>query len=1453
MKGLEALLGQRKLVLTLAVLLSFLGIVSWLTMTRQEDPRLPEYFGQVVAQFPGADAETVERLVLEPLEDELAEVDELHEIVSTARAELAVVELELSDRIDRDGTDAAWDRVRQALENARAELPEGVSEPRLDDRQQDQTSVVYALTGPVDLLALADAAEILRDEMLSVPGVARVEIVADPGEQITLELDDAEIRRLGLTPSEVAAQIGSRTRILPGGSVRVADRQMRLRPETEFESLDEIRATPILLPSGETLPLEAVARVELGPVEPARTRMRHQGRTAVGIGIVPRKGIHVVDFGERVAERAAEIAPRLAPVEMDRMIFQPARVADRLAGLSRSLATGALVVAGVLVLFMGLRMGLLVASVVPLVTFSALAVYNLGGGVLQQMSIAAVVIALGMLVDNAVVMAETIQHRIDSGEASSEAALGAVRELAIPLAGATGTTLAAFLPMLLAPGLTAEFTRAIPVMILLTLTVSYLYAVFVTPALGAVVLKPRERSGPTLFDRLASSAGGLAVGRPALVIVTAVVVVGLSFAGMGLVRQEFFPESDRNQLVVDLKLPEGSHLDATDRAAARLEASLAERPEVVAVSSFLGRSAPHFYYNLSQIPWSPPFAQLLVETTSTEVLDDVMGFTRDVARAELPGTEVVIRKLEQGPPVEAPVEVRLYGHELEALHAGAEAVVDVLRDVPGTTDVRHDLSLGAPVLRVSIDDAAAARRGLGRPAVAEALFRTSRGMNVGWYRAGDDPVPVVLRSRAGEDTPVSELESLDVSAPGAAPVPLAQVARLTPEWRPGAVRHRNRVRTVSVLSQLQPGLTYGDVVERLDADLAELELPAGVRVEMGGAAETSGEANNAMMQALPAGILLLLGILMAEFRSFRRMGLVLVTVPLAAAGVVPGLLFGGHPFGFMSLLGVLALAGVVVNNAIVLLEVIEARRKEGASVPEAVRDGVERRLRPIVLTTVTTVVGLLPLALSNSTLWPPLAWAMISGLIASTFLTLLVVPALYLLLFRPGRVLRLPGLRRGASATASGLILVVALGSFAATPIKAQPPSLDDWTEAGEIERVTFAETLERAARRPRVEAEQGRAAALDWVARAERRAARWPSVVGSAEVIRRSNEQLLETPIGELEFGDEQTETASLTLIQPLLIPDRLFYGAPAAEAEARAAVRRAERAAQEAAALAAETWLDARALEARLDATDAFVESLEGRLAETEARVTEGRTLEAEALKVRLTLDQARQDRLQLLQLARLVARDLGRAVGLDGPAWPGGTAPTPESPSALDALVPRALETRPDLAALRESVQARELERKAVRAGAYPRLEATVSGIWTAGSPFEDETYAQGGLRVSWNPFASGTRSARAAAVARETDALEDTLLEARRGVRVELTRALTDWEIAQGNVKVGETGVTQATETLRVERERHQAGRITTNDLLDAEAALRDRQTLRDLARLDLLRARVRLDLAVGTLP
>ena len=674
---------------------------------------------------------------------------------------------------------------------------------------------------------------------------------------------------------------------------------------------------------------------------------------------------------------------------------------NRIADLGTSLLLGVGIVAIVLFVAMGPRLGVVVASVVPLVALTAVAIYAAGGGILHQISIAALVIALGMLVDNAIVVAENVQSRIDAGDSPSRAAAASVRQLLLPLGTATGTTVAAFVPMFLAEGGTADFTRAIPVVIVLTLGVSYAFAVLVTPTLSRLLLRPKPAAGPTAFERLAGVLGRVAVRRHRLVLIGA--FLGVTAAGLsaGKVEQRFFPESDRPMVIVDLALPEGTHIDEIDAVAAGLERELADRPEVAQVSSFVGRAAPHFYYNLTQKPSSPHLAQLVIVTRDKADNHPLIDWIRSQRSTPLlGGVEVVARPLEQGPPVAAPVEIRITGDDLSDLRRAADVVVAELDAIEGTADVRDDLSLGVPTVGFEIDDAAAARRGLSRSDVAIALLGQTRGLEVGQYRAGDEPVPIYVRAPEGDETTLDTLHTMAVASPGRDPTPMGQLAAPEVHWRPAAIRHRNRERIVSVLAELQTGATSSEVLRRLDARLADADLPPGVDIVYGGASEGSSQANAALLKTLPLGILLLLVFLMAEFNSFRRVGIIMSTVPLALIGVVPGLLIGSQPFGFMAMLGVIALVGVVVNNAIVLLDVVEHERDRGVDIATALTEAVRVRTRPILLTTATTVAGLMPLALSDTTLWPPLAWSMITGLIASTLLTLLVVPALYRLSFR---------------------------------------------------------------------------------------------------------------------------------------------------------------------------------------------------------------------------------------------------------------------------------------------------------------------------------------------------------------------------------------------------------------------------------------------------------------------
>ncbi len=1429
MKFLESLMSRRRMIFVTVAILSLSGLASWFGMPRQEDPSMPDYWGNIVAVFPGADAETVERLMLEPIEERLAEVDGIGSLTATAWNELVMLDIELDPHFG--DLEEAWDDIQDAMERAYADFPDGAGSPVLNRDLNDQESVVLAITGSNDPLVLEQAARDLKKDLLSLKQVAIVKLIGEPEEQIIIEYDDAIARRLGLDPGAAAYHLANRNRMIPGGSIKLAGRTVSLKPHTDFESLEEIRNTPIVLPSGAAMPLSEVAKVRRSPKEPASAYMRFNGSRSVGLGIVPASGVHLVEFGNAVREKVASVKQKYAPLAIDYIIYQPDRVQDRLNNLGSSLLMGVLIVAGILLLVMGFRLGLVVAGVLPLVALASLALFAVSGGTLQQISIAALVIALGMLVDNAIVMAENIQWRIDQGEQPRAAAIAAVREMAIPLGSATGTTLAAFVPMLMAEGTTADFTRDLPIVIVLTLTVSYIFAIFVTPQLSEMLLRKRERVASKV--QASSKLADFAIRRPFVVLALATVLVGASFMSAGLVQGQFFPASDRNQLIVQLSLPEGSHIDETSEYAKRVERELFAMDEVTAVSSYIGRSAPHFYYNISQIPWSPHFAQILVETTDQDTVDTVMNRIRQFGRDAMPQAELIPKKLEQGPPVESPVEIRLFGSNLEDLDKAVDKTLALLKAVPGTVDHRHNLSLGSPRLRFSIDDAAAARFGLNRSDVAHTLFGKTRGIPVGQYRAGDDPEPVVLRSKAGESFDIDHLETIDISTSEGVMTPLAQVAGMDLEWRPAAINHRERKRVAVVSSHLSEGFAFSDVLKVMAPEMSALQLPPGVTYEFGGLDEGSSEANSSMATALPFGLLLLVGILLAEFNSFRRVGIILVTAPLAATGVIPGLIIGNQPFGFMSLLGVFALIGVVVNNAIVLLDVIDSRREQGALIEEAIKDAIMRRTRPILLTTATTVAGLTPLALSNSSLWPPLAWAMISGLLASTLLTLMVVPALYLVLFRP---------RRRNAVGASGLATAMFFLMWAAPYLAAQEPA-----------EMNLKEVMAHAAQRPFVVAAQYEAEAVRSSAEAVRRSGILPTVETKAGFTAIDEAPEIQTPAGNFQLGKRESTTAQASIALPLIDIATRRYRSPAAFNEAKAAEYNAGRARETAVASAADAFLHVLGIDAQMKATEAFITSLADRLKETQARVELGRTLEADALKVRLDLDSAQQDLLSLQSNRAVAVQLLGRAIGLQSlvePQFNWGD-PLPKAP-ALTSVLLDSIQSRSDLTALGFKTKAADLRGKSIAAERLPRLDVQAQYSWADGDAFRDGSHWQASLQMSWKPFSGGTRAPRLAASRAEVRSLQARMQEARDGAELEIRAAHAAMVNAHGAFEVAKSGVDLARESLRVERERYQNGRVTINDLLEAEARLRNQVTDKDIAQLRVIQAQIQLDLATGAL-
>ncbi|MDX1627024.1 MAG: efflux RND transporter permease subunit, partial [Wenzhouxiangellaceae bacterium] len=882
--------------------------------------------------------------------------------------------------------------------DAEREFPPGPLPADVRDRSMDAHAVTLALTGSDDLLVLLDEARRLRRDLFRIPDIASVDLVADPGEQLLITIDPATARATGIDAESLAEQLVARNRTLAGGTLQVAGRSLVLDPVTEFSSIEALRGTPIQTRTGEMIPLEQVANVELSPAEPATERMWSDGRPSVGLGIVfPPNRVDAVELGERVRAHVESLRNDYAPLTIETMFYQPRWVEQRLSELGRSLLIGVIIVALVLLVSMGLRMGLLVASLLPLVTFSALALFAIGGGVLHQMAIAGMVIALGMLVDNAIVMVENLQWHLDRGRSRREAGAIAVRELAGPLAAATGTTLAAFAPLLLSSGDTADFTRGIPILVMLTLTVSYFYALLVTPLLGTAVLRPRPEREEPLVERAGAALARIGRGHPVAVLAVTLALLAGSLVLSQWLSRDFFPSTDRNQLLVDMHFPEGTRTDFSALKANGLATALRERDEVRAVHVYAGFSGPRFFYNLAQIPASPHFARIVVVTEDAADIDAIVDDLRRRAPVDVPQAQVVAHRLGQGPPINAPIEIRVYGDSPAALQEATDRLMAAVRATPGAEDVRHKLGTGIPTLEFVIDDAEAARYGVTREQIGQLLADVTRGRDISTWRLGREPVPMRVRSPEGEHFPAHALTGLTIPTE-TGKVPLEQFLETRVAFQPAIIEHFDLRRVTSVLAETANGVTYNDVLDRLRPRLDGLDLPAGVEIEVAGAAEEAGSANTALFSALPIGVLLLFVFLLWQFNSFRLMGIVLVTVPLAVIGVIPGLMLAGQPFGFTAMLGIVALVGIVVNNAIVLIDVAEQHRKDGRDIDEAVAAAVRRRTRPILLTTATTIVGLLPLTMTESTLWPPMAWAIISGLVASTALTLLVIPVLYRLL-----------------------------------------------------------------------------------------------------------------------------------------------------------------------------------------------------------------------------------------------------------------------------------------------------------------------------------------------------------------------------------------------------------------------------------------------------------------------
>ena len=990
----------QRFVFGFALLMSLAGLVSYSTMARQEDPSFPYRVGILKVVFPGASADQIEKLVTEPLEEELAQVEEIKQLESISRDDIAVFTIQFKDRIY--DTDAAWDRVRRAMERAQREFPDGVGDMELDDRRMDIPTVVLSVTGDDNPIVLANAAEEIKHHLLTVSGVSRIEINGAPEKELVIATDETTLHQLGINRQTIVQHLQQRNVLIPGGLINNGNRFIRINTQSDVQALNDLALLPITLPNGQRVPLNALASIRIEPRQPLAAQTFHNGERAVSLGVITVRGqTDTIAFGEGLRKKLEEIRPQYAPLEIKEAFYQPTYVKARLDGLQDSLLISAGIIALIVFIALGWRTGLLVALVLPIVALITLAVYNMGGGILHQVAVIGIVISLGILVDNAIVIVESIETHLRNGLNRSQAVKQAVMQLAMPLFSSTGTTIAAFIPLLLSKGGTADFTRGIPVMIMLALITSYLISVFLLPLVAYYWLKPNKQSAVPgahwIAEKLVTIQQRHYKKALLLVLVLMVAVVAM----VPYMKMQFFPAADRNQVVIDLELPTGSPVDFTAELSQRLEQQLLRRDDVDSVMRSVGMTGFRFFYNLSSLPSAPNRARLMVNTRSFADNQKVIDWVEHEVRYQMPEATLVAKPLGQGPPLPAPIVIRLRHPDKDVLVAATHQALSVLDNIEGTRTIHTNLDTGIPELQLTIDDYSSAELGLQRPQIASEIFGQVRGLDAGQYRYSNDPITMRVRSRSGEHTGLDRMPALYLYQ-DQQPVPIQTMAVIKTAVSDSETYRFNGVPTVNLYSEMQPGAAFNQILSRFFAQIEAQPLPAGVDVILGGESEGSDNANKAILKTAPIGIMVMIFFLLLEFNSYRRLLMVLTTIPLAAVGILPGLVLTGSPFGFQSLLGVIALVGIVVNNAIVLLDVVDSELHSGKSLQVAVQEAIRQRTAPILLTTATTILGLLPLAFSGSTLWPPLAWAVISGLAMSTLLTLVVVPGLCQLLLRKG-------------------------------------------------------------------------------------------------------------------------------------------------------------------------------------------------------------------------------------------------------------------------------------------------------------------------------------------------------------------------------------------------------------------------------------------------------------------
>ncbi|MCG5529784.1 efflux RND transporter permease subunit [Halorhodospira halochloris] len=999
-------IGRARLILFSVVLLALSGVWAYGELGKLEDPDFTIHTALVHVEYPGARAERVEAEVTEVLERHIQQLGELEEIESVSRDGNAIIYVHVQERYTGQRLRQIWDELNKKVQRAAAELPDSTRGPFVDDDYGDVFGLLYAVTGDgFTQREIDDYADELRRELLRVPGVARSELFGRQGERIFVEISRERIAALGLHPGQIVQALQRQNVVAPGGAIDLDDNRVGLFVSGVFDTVEDVQSVSVRNPeTDERIYLRDIANVHRGYADPPERILRHDGEPGIALGIVPDPGTNVAELGKRIEERLEQLtAERPVGMEIHTVNDQPRDVEAAVNEFSTNLATAVAIVVAVLLVALGWRTGVIVGSGVPLTIISTFLVMYFIGIDLHRVSLGALIIVLGMLVDNAIVVAELMMTRIQRGVDRARAAREAVSETAGPLLIGTLIAALAFSPISMTPTAVGEFTRSLFWVVAIALAFSWLLAITLTTVLAYRYLpEPRGGQGEdphaTIYHRIYRRVLETMLRHRWKTVVATLLVLVCSAAAFTLVPRIFFPPADRDQLLIDHWRSEGTRIESVADDTRRIEQFLAQHPKVVSATSFIGEGTPRFYLPMIPELPNPAYAQILVQTKPDSDLEAIIADIDNWLSGRFPDAQPRVRPMQLGDPVRYPLELRVSGL---GDHQQLRNVADELRDwIDADTDTvraRHNWRQKAISLDVEVDQERARAAGLSTAEIAETLEMAYADGPIGVLIDGDRRLPIHWRLPETERGDISRLETLNIwPQNGEGSVPLRQVAELQASWEERSIWRQDRVPTITIQADLRPGATSEGVVARLDSELGEHDLPPGIELEWGGEHEASWEARTSVLAQVPLVLAAIALLLVAQFNSLRDASIVALTVPLALVGVVVGLLAFQQPFGFIALLGAMSLAGMLIRNAVVLIDQIRLLRSEQYTAWQAVVEACVSRLRPVLLTAATTILGMLPLALSGP-FWAPMAIAVMTGLAFGTVLILGVAPALYVL------------------------------------------------------------------------------------------------------------------------------------------------------------------------------------------------------------------------------------------------------------------------------------------------------------------------------------------------------------------------------------------------------------------------------------------------------------------------